>query len=642
MARSKGSMKVSANFEVSAAAPLDARYVVSTLNDLTDSSSWVNGGMTYIYRGMQVYVMSEQKLYILISNNYKTLANWKELPQADDVHSDGVYKTTDTITFAIDSTTTLDATNIANLNLDKIVLKETLIYDAKGTIAAVSAVNKADNEITVITISNTGDKSDGTYKTTDIISRTIGGNTTLNIANISGITLANIVLNETLISDNKGTVAKVKSIDTTNNEITVETITTTGDYSDGIYKTTDTINENIDTTTTLDIINISGLVLTDIVLDETMIFDAAGTVAKVTAIDDVNNEITVKTITRVGMKSDGTYVTTSILNTNIGNTTTIDITNITDLNINSVILKETQVYDTDGTVGIVTAIDTVNNQVTITTITKAGGEGELLNVLTSSQNVGGVKIGDSFAAGTTFENLFRAILDPVLYPTLTNPSAALTATGAKIIEDGGSLSTTFTCTFNRGSINPAYGTTGYRSGAAIDYSLNGGTAQSGNTWSATIDQTTASSYSAVVNYGAGEQPKDSAGQNYNSPLAAGSATSNTITYEFVNAIWANTSNIAVTAKLGLISKSSGGSGYTFVFPAQTVANPEQFDIPATWNITSIKALNELSGNYEDVTAEFTQTTTTHNNAAGTSINYKRYTDNRGYSAGTRKVRITWN
>ena len=52
MARTKGSMSVSANFEVKAAAPLDARYYVNTKADLTDSTSWVTGGLAYIYQGI--------------------------------------------------------------------------------------------------------------------------------------------------------------------------------------------------------------------------------------------------------------------------------------------------------------------------------------------------------------------------------------------------------------------------------------------------------------------------------------------------------------------------------------------------------------------------------------------------------------
>lgn len=276
----------------------------------------------------------------------------------------------------------------------------------------------------------------------------------------------------------------------------------------------------------------------------------------------------------------------------------------------------------------------------IQTFPKGSGSGSLKNTLNATKTVGGITTGDSFPAGTEFEDLWRALLDPVVKPTLTAPSATLTATGSKLLETGSTLNTTFTCTFNRGSINPAFTTSGYRSGPAIDYSLNSGTAQSTNTWTATISESSATTYSAKVNYSAGEQPVDSAGNNYSTPLPAGSVTSNQIKYEFVNAIWANTANIGTIAKLSLVSKSAGTKDFTF--PAQTVASPEVFDIPATWNVTSIKALNELSGNYEDVSSEFTQTTTTHNDAAGTSVNYKRYTDNRGYSAGTRKIRVTWN
>ena len=65
------------------------------------------------------------------------------------------------------------------------------------------------------------------------------------------------------------------------------------------------------------------------------------------------------------------------------------------------------------------------------------------------------------------------------YPKFTNPSATLTATGSKLLECGATQNTTFTVNFNRGTISPAYGTSGYRSGAATGYALNGGTVQTG-------------------------------------------------------------------------------------------------------------------------------------------------------------------
>lgn len=264
--------------------------------------------------------------------------------------------------------------------------------------------------------------------------------------------------------------------------------------------------------------------------------------------------------------------------------------------------------------------------------------GSLGTDITSTVAAGGIPSGRTYAAGTTYDKLFKDLLNPVAYPTLTNPSATLSATGAKLLEKGATLATVMTVAFNRGSINPAYGTSGYRSGTASDYSLNGGTAQAANTFNVTVDETQIT-YSAIVNYAAGEQPKDSEGNNYNSPLPAGNVTSNTLTYEFVDALWANTASIATVAKLALVSKNTKQKD--FAFPAQTVANPETFDVPASWTVTAVQVKNDLSGAYEDALSQFVVTDTTHDNAAGTSVAYKRYTFNLGYDTGARSVRLKW-
>ena len=266
-----------------------------------------------------------------------------------------------------------------------------------------------------------------------------------------------------------------------------------------------------------------------------------------------------------------------------------------------------------------------------------GGSGALEDDLTTSVTVGGISSGTTYQEGTSLEKLFRDMLNPVAYPTLTNPSANLTATGAKLLEVGSTLSTTFTLAFSRGSINPAYGTSGYRSGEATAYTFDGETKAS-NQFTRIVDATK-TSYQGSVSYAAGEQPKDSTGANYNTPLPAGSVNSNTVTYEFVNAIWANTASISTVAKLNLVSKNS--RTYTFEFPAQTVANPEEFHLDANWNVTAIESLNTLSGQWENCANEFTQGTTTHDDAAGNPVSYKTFVDNRGYNAGSRKVRVKW-
>ena len=268
-----------------------------------------------------------------------------------------------------------------------------------------------------------------------------------------------------------------------------------------------------------------------------------------------------------------------------------------------------------------------------------GGEpAELTDDLDVTRTVGGISNGRHYDDGTPLETILRDMLNPIDYPTLTDPSATLSATGNKLLEKGSSLNSTMTVTFSRGSIHPAYTTSGYRSGPAESYALNDGITQSGNTFSVVVTESLLS-YQATVNYEQGEQPKDSAGNNYSSPLPEGSVHSNTINYEFVDALWANTSNITTIAKLALISKTTKQKDFNF--PAQTIANPEVFDVPASWNVTAVQVKNDLSGIYEDAGSQFTITSITHDDAAGNTVNYNRYTFNLGYDTGARSVRIKW-
>lgn len=267
-----------------------------------------------------------------------------------------------------------------------------------------------------------------------------------------------------------------------------------------------------------------------------------------------------------------------------------------------------------------------------------GGDAVLENNLTTGITVGGIDAGTTYEDGTPLETILNDLLNPTLYPAFTNPSATLSGTGDKLLETGATLAVTLTTTFNRGTINPAYGTSGYRSGEAVDYSLNSGTAQAGNTFTETISDAN-KTFKVKVNYAAGEQPKDSKGGDYSSALEAGYVETSTLTYSFVDAMWANTASIGTIAKLSLIAKST--KQRDMVFPAQTVANPEVFDIPASWTVTAVQVKNDLSGQYEDASSQFTVTDTTHNDAAGNSVAYKRYTFNMGMATGSRTVRVKW-
>ena len=267
------------------------------------------------------------------------------------------------------------------------------------------------------------------------------------------------------------------------------------------------------------------------------------------------------------------------------------------------------------------------------------GEGELADTLNVTKEAGGINVGTTYATGTVFETLWRDLLNPLEDPTLTAPSASLTTSASKLLEVGDSATVTMNAVLDRGSIVPANGTSGYRSGVADSYSLNGGTSQAAGEFAdVTVDGEHAS-FVATIAYEAGEQPKDSRGNNYSTALAAGTVDSPALVFEFVNALWANTASIDTIAKLALVSKSAKVK--EFVFPAATIANPEVFDVPASWTVNTVEVYNTLAGTWEDCASEFTITDTTHDDAGNVETAYKRYTNNLGYSMASRRIRIKW-
>ena len=93
MSRQKGSLNLSSNIEGNFSAPLDARMLVNTLDDLTDPTSF-----EYWYQGMIVSVKNEQKVYMLRYpdptdiNNWVTVGTGKDGRPGKDVVVDSIEK----------------------------------------------------------------------------------------------------------------------------------------------------------------------------------------------------------------------------------------------------------------------------------------------------------------------------------------------------------------------------------------------------------------------------------------------------------------------------------------------------------------------------------------------------------------------
>ena len=200
-----------------------------------------------------------------------------------------------------------------------------------------------------------------------------------------------------------------------------------------------------------------------------------------------------------------------------------------------------------------------------------GGSGSLSKAITAAIEVGGIDVGDNFAIGTSYDDMWDALLNPTLYPTFTNPSATLSYSADTYYEVGTSIAAkSATVTLNRGTIAPAYGTSGYRSGAATNYALassgadteySDSSASSGSFSVPALTRATKGNIvlTATVSYAAGEQPKDSKGNNYDSPLAAGSKTASK-TIQFIQPYYYGKSSTATVSSFTGLTKSVTAKG----------------------------------------------------------------------------------
>jgi len=289
-------------------------------------------------------------------------------------------------------------------------------------------------------------------------------------------------------------------------------------------------------------------------------------------------------------------------------------------------------------------------EITVDTGSGGGGVGTYSNATGTPANFPNDD-NPSIASGTTFSNkTFQEMMDLMLYPTLnptlTAPSSTFTISPSGLKEIGEVISTiTLSSTFSKGSISPAYGTTGFRSGDPNTYVYTG-TGTSNNSSTSLTDTETVSSYTVTqganswtgkVSYDAGPQPLDSDGGNFNSPLPAGDTSTITRTITGVYPVFATTSTIGTLTKQSLQVMTT----YIQVSMVAETGNGDKqtIDIPNDWSaVTDIQQLNTLSGEYESVGLSSFTTSATTQTVQGSSVNYTKYTYN-GAQIGARTLRF---
>lgn len=263
--------------------------------------------------------------------------------------------------------------------------------------------------------------------------------------------------------------------------------------------------------------------------------------------------------------------------------------------------------------------------------------------------VGGISGGTILTGKTAFE-LFEELLVPVLYPAFTTPSNTFVKStpSGTLFEVGYQDNFNFSAGFNRGTINPAYGTSGFRSGLPTTYNYTGTGLPSTFSSSALSDTQTSTGYtilignqswSGSVTFLDGEQPKDSKNNDYDSPYPSGTTSTVTRTVEGVHPLFGTTSTIGTLTKQALVSMLSGNN-VAFTMVAETGGNKQKFDIPDTWTgaptnrpLVGIQTFNTVSNVWEYQggnaanSLTFWGTSATTHTINSSVINYTRYTYN---------------
>ena len=251
-----------------------------------------------------------------------------------------------------------------------------------------------------------------------------------------------------------------------------------------------------------------------------------------------------------------------------------------------------------------TNIKTINGQSVLGSgdITiEAGGSGSSTFTGTAAIDIGGVKVGDSWN-NAPISDVVNAIINPELFPTFVNPTFSFTSTVNGFREVGSVTDITFNVNFSRGSITPQYSAeNNYRSGLPTTYNYSGPVGSEAKANNTLTDTKTITGYSIAignntfscsVDYSIGTQPKSSKGNDYNTPLPAGTLAAKSVTITGVYPVY---NGIGTLSKIPL---QAHGTAIVVDAPADMNVGGNRFTIhyPNVWSAKTpvVQQENELS------------------------------------------------
>lgn len=251
----------------------------------------------------------------------------------------------------------------------------------------------------------------------------------------------------------------------------------------------------------------------------------------------------------------------------------------------------------------------------------------------------------SLIEGRTVEEILLMMLFGVVNPAYTAPGLTISLDQESLPLIVGRPSVLKGALhFDRGSIDPAYGTSGYRAGVATSYSINGETYESSDSkYEFELTLTPSAGDMLIeynVQYAEGEQPLNSIGQPVDSPLAAGAITGS-ITVPTVYMLY----NSGAEEVEFTWFEEDDGEGYMSTFASEGSGIQQSFAIAKDVTVIGIKAFDVmtqqwtwLGGQTAAVSLTHFDTTIISGESLGEATDYILYTHNQPAS-GERELRI---
>ena len=246
----------------------------------------------------------------------------------------------------------------------------------------------------------------------------------------------------------------------------------------------------------------------------------------------------------------------------------------------------------------------------------SGGSGTISRAITAAIDVGGVDAGDTFPQGTSYDDMWDALLNPTLYPTYTPPSADISYSADTYVAVGSTLAAKVAYVgFDRGSIDLNDVEQNKRAGVATQYAIatvgadteySDTSASSGSFNVSALTRSTKGTIkiTGTVSYEQGPQPKDSKGNDYGTPLAAGSVSA-TKTINFIQPYYYGKSATATISDfIGLTADVKAKGQKTYKYTTNNEYTVIAYD-SSYGNLTSI-----LDGNNFETIGGWTKSTVT--------------------------------